>query len=211
MKRYCLLALFTAYIFFSCKNHSSATDTPAAGDSNAVRSGDSTTATTDTSAAARAFFPVSDFIGGQVHMIDSLQMPLTKTVVVDQLSKLSPATDAEFKKLAAAFRQPDISDPALKPFYKETSISDQSIASVVLSYTTANPALEVQKIDVIIGANSDKVKTIYIEKQRLSADTIVRQKLYWKVKNRLRITTEKSIGNTHLPLEQVIITWDPSE
>ena len=58
--------------FISCKNH-----TPT-----------STEATQkDTSTTAKSFFPVVDFIGGEMKMVDSLQLPLTKTVTINKKEK----------------------------------------------------------------------------------------------------------------------------
>jgi len=211
--KYFLAALLLSSALFSCKNHP-VNNEPPAGDSAAARTaGDSSSPATDT--AAQAFFPVSDFIGGQVKMVDSLQLPLSKSVTVKGKTVLAPPiADAEFKLLAAAFRQPDISDPALKKFYKESSFADQSIPSIVISYTTTNPALEIQKIDVIISPDpvkSDRVRTIYMEKQRVAGDTIIRQKLYWKANHNCQVITEKQVGKTLLPAEQVKVVWDPTE
>jgi len=120
-----------------------------------ARATDSTGTDADSS---HSFFPVADFIGGQVKMVDSLQPPISKYITVNHKTTPLPATDAEFKALAAAFRQPDINDPALKKSYKESSYADQSIPSIVFSYTTTDPAPEIRKIDVII--SPDPAQTI---------------------------------------------------
>ena len=205
-------ALLISSSLFSCKNHS-ANNEPTAGDSAAAMTADSSSSmAADT--ATQAFFPVTDFIGGQIKMVDSLQMPISKSITINHKTTLAPPmNDAEFKTLAAAFLQPDISDPSLKKFYKESSYADQSIPSIVLSYTTTDPALEIKKIDVIITPDpikSDKVRTIYMEKQRVAGDTIIRQKLYWKANRNFQVITEKQVGKTLLPAEQVKVVWDPT-
>src|SRR5439155_1640958 len=128
--KYFFAALLLSSSFFSCKNHSANGETPA-GDSAAAKAADSSAAVAADTAAA-VFFPVADFIGGQIKMVDSLQLPLVKSITVNHRTAFAPPmTDAEFKSLAAAFRQPDISDPSLKKFYKESSYADQSMPSVV--------------------------------------------------------------------------------
>ncbi len=191
-----------AILFFSCKNHGSSPEKiPNA-------------SAADSATAAQDFFPVADFIGGQVKMIDSLQLPLSKTVTINNKTKLEAVTDQEFKSLALNFSHPDINEPGLKTKYKETSIADQSIPSVTLTYSTADTSLPVQKISVFIKpdpVNNDKVNAVYIEKLFTKGDTVFNQKLYWKTGKNFQITTEKKTGGKLLPVEQVKIIWDPEE
>jgi hypothetical protein len=213
MKYFLFTLVITCYLF-SCKNQTANNDAAAAGshDTSAI-AGDSSSARTDTSASAKSFFPVSDFIGGQVHLADSFQMPLTKSVTINKKTITTSLSEAEFHALAMAFRKPDINDPSLKKFYTESSYEDKSLESVILSYASSNPALEIQKIDVIVKPNpvGDKVKTIYIEKQWKAGDTTVRQKLYWKASHNFQLITEKQVNNTRLPAELVKVVWDPTE
>ncbi len=161
------------------------------------------------------FFPVAEYIGGQLTLIlDTFRFPLTKTITRNGKSNLTSATDQELRQWAESFRKPDINDSSLRIFYKETSIADQSNGSVTLDYATTNNSLPVQKIDVYIQADpvqNDKVTGIYIEKYFLLGDTSCSQKLYWKTGKNMQVFTEKKINNKLLPLEQVKITWDGSE
>ncbi|MEP7279615.1 MAG: hypothetical protein ABI813_13275 [Bacteroidota bacterium] len=159
------------------------------------------------------FFPVPDYIGGELKMIDSLQLPLSKSVTVNNTTRSAIATDSELRYWARNFQEPDISDPALKNSYTETSIADQSAPSVTLIYTTSDHALPVQKINVYIKPSSeqnDKVTGIYMEKIYTLNDTLYNQQLYWKSGKNLQVTTEKKIHGNALPVEKVKITWDPS-
>ncbi|MBS1566869.1 MAG: hypothetical protein JST39_20985 [Bacteroidetes bacterium] len=210
-----LIPFFLIGIILSACNHSPQTANGGGDSAQAVRPADSSQAADgDAADTSHLFFPIADFIGGQLHRVDSLQLPLTKTVTIKGKPVLSALADAEFKQLAKAFRQPDINDPALKKFYKESNFADQSIPSIVFSYTTAEPGLEIRKAEVIIRPDpvkSDKVNTIYIEKERKAGDTLVREKLYWKVDHNFMIVREKQIGKTLLPAEQVKVVWDPTE
>jgi hypothetical protein len=165
-------------------------------------------------ALIQSFFPITDFIGGQIKMIDSLQLPLSKSVTTSKKIKEEPISDAEFRLLAESFLHPDINDATIRKFYTETNIADQSIPSVTLMYSTFDTTLPVQKINVFIRPDpvkNDKVSAIYIEKIFLRADTSVSQKLYWKTDKNFQIITEKRIGKILFPLEQVKVIWDPVE
>jgi hypothetical protein len=200
-----ILFLFAASCFlWGCGTNNSTT--PTAKDAAGI--------TTDSAADNKIFFPVADFIGGQIRQIDSLQLPLTESITRNNKTALGGITDQDFKTLAAGFQHPDINDPALKKYYRETSFADQSIPSVTFTYATDNPGLELQKIDVIVKPDpvqNDKVNTIYLEKFFMIKDTSVSQKLYWKAGKNFQIITEKKTGNTVLPVELVKVTWDPTE
>lgn len=155
-----------------------------------------------------------DYIGGQLRYIDSLQLPVTKSVTIKGKTSLVSLPDTELYRLADYFRKPDISDSSIKRFYKETVLEDRSIAAVTLSYTTNNPDVAIRKIDVIVQPDplkGDKVKTIYMEKTFGVNDTIVNQKLYWRADHNFQIITEKQVGKTLLPPEQLKVVWDPTD
>ena len=198
--------LAISLLMTACKNNPSK-NTPAA------------TIAKDSAAPQEDFFPVPEYIGGELKMIDSLQLPLSLSVKIDNTTRSAIATDKELRKWARNFQEPDISDPKLKSLYTETSIADESIPSVTLIYSTTSSTLPVQKINVFIkpdpirtdNSRKDKVTGIYIEKMFTLQDTVFNQKLYWKTGKNLQVITEKKIKGVTLPVEQVKITWDPTE
>jgi len=195
--KYTLFMLIAALLVSSCNNNS---PIPA----------NAKTEVKDSTGTPHDFFPVPDYIGGQLKIIDSLQLPISKTVIINNNSKLSVATDKELSELAQNFRQPDINAPDLKKFYKQTSIADQSIPSVTLIFTTADTTLPIQKINVYIKPDpveNDKVTGIYMEKIFSRNDTSFNQKLYWKTGKNMQVITEKKVKGKALPVEQVKITW----
>jgi hypothetical protein len=206
--KYTVPALFVICLFIAaCKNNSSnntATSTVAKDSS----------VTKDSMQPKQDYFPVPAYIGGQLKMIDSFQLPLSESVIINNKTALHAATTSELRTLAQNFMEPDISDPVFKNQYTETNIADQSVPSVTLIYTPKNSELVVQKINVFIKPDpvqSDKVTGIYIEKMFTRNDTAFNQKLYWKTGKNLQVITEKKIKGIVLPVEQIKITWDPSE
>lgn len=165
----------------------------------------------DSAIAQPSFFPVPDYVGGQLRIIDSLQLPLSMDVTVNGKTVSRKATASDLQLWAQNFLLPDISDPAVKKFYTETNIADQSIPSVMLIYSTPNDTLTVQKINVFIKPDpvqNDKVTGVYIEKIFKRKDTVFNQKLYWKTGKNMQVITEKKIKNTTLPVEQIKIIWE---
>ena len=97
-----------------------------------------------------AFFPVPEYIGGQLKLIDSMQLPLTFTTTINKVATSRMASPEELVAYAKSFQQPDISDRDLKRYYTETSIADQASPSVTLIYAATRPDLKVQKINVFV-------------------------------------------------------------
>ncbi|MBV4357966.1 hypothetical protein [Pinibacter aurantiacus] len=156
------------------------------------------------------FFPVADYIKSQVHMVDSMQLPIMKTSIVGKDSVPSSIKQEEFSKIAAEFYTPDISDAGIKKDYKETAFADQSIPSVTFTYTTKNPSLEIQRLDVLIKPDpvqSDKVRTIYLEKFFEKGDTSFSQKLFWRADKNCQIITTTQPKNGVEVTKIVKVSW----
>src|SRR4051794_31276283 len=75
------------------------------------------------------FFPISSFFNQQIHEVDSLKLPTVKYVVGNNRKDTVAISLEEFKAIANEFLTSDITTPALKQQYKETSFADQSIPS----------------------------------------------------------------------------------
>ena len=141
-----------------------------------------------------AFFPVVSFIGGQIHHVDSLQLPVQKLTIANNRTDTALLSIPEFKQLAKEFTTPDINDPAISKYYQENSFADQTIASITFTYATTNKHLPLQRLDVIIHPDpvlNDRVESIYMEKNEQLKDTLVLKKLYWKADRNFQIITTK--------------------
>ncbi len=207
MKYSALTLLTLCLLITACKNNTAHTApvTVAAADSLPPKE------STADSLAAQSFFPVPDYIGGQLKIIDSLKLPLTivrkKTNTKDKTAKISML---DLRTLALNFQQPDISEPGLKKFYTKTNIADQSIPSVTLIYSTADTSLPVQKINVFIKPDpivNDKVTGIYIEKLFSRNDTVYNQKLFWQTDKDMQIITEQRLKGHALGTQQVKVVF----
>jgi hypothetical protein len=163
----------------------------------------------------KTFFPVADFIGGEIHIIiDSLKPPITKIRMLNGKSNVESVNDEEFRQLAKPFLEVQIDKDSIKQFYKETNVADQSTETVNLVYNSTNPNLPIRRLDVNIKPDpikNDKVSSVYIEKQFKTGDTIINQRLIWKVGKHFQIITEKNILNKIIPREIVKVVWDPTD
>lgn len=156
-------------------------------------------------------FPVTSFIQGQIYVVDSFQSITLRYITRDNKTDTSLISIPEFKKMAGQFFHPDFNDPSIAGFYKENSFADQSSKTVVFNYTTGNKDLEIQRVDVVVDANvalSDKVRSIYMEKQHRVLDTFFTEKLYWRTDRNFQIIRSRHVKDLPETMEITKVEWD---
>ncbi|MEJ7768115.1 MAG: hypothetical protein WKF89_09905 [Chitinophagaceae bacterium] len=158
-----------------------------------------------------SIFPVTKFFAGQLYEIDSLNLRAVQYTTTETKTDTALLSKNEFTLLANEFMQPDISDSSLKNYYTETSFADQSIPSVTLTYATVKEELEIQRLDVVIQPDpdeSDKVKSVYLEKITHREDTLIIKKLLWRTSRYFQITTSKQVGQKPATNSQLKVSWN---
>lgn len=164
--------------------------------------------------AEQEFFPVKAYLLGQLHTIDSLQLPVTKFSSAEGKSDTILLSTAECRQLAAGFLDQDISAPALKNQYEENSFADQSVPSINFTYLTKATDLPLKRVDVVLKpdpVNADQVKSIYMEKYHQQGDTAIQEKLFWKVDHYYQVIRSKQLANSQPLISQYKVVWDPTE
>lgn len=162
----------------------------------------------------KTFFPVNAYIATQLRIIDSLQLPVSKYYSAEGHEDTSLLSLAECRELAAPFLETDISDPKWKDKYTENSFADQSIPSISFTYQTQENALPVKRVDIVLKPDpvqSDKVKTVYIEKLFQQGDTLVNEKLFWKADHYYQLIRSKQTVNGRPVITKLKVAWDPTD
>jgi hypothetical protein len=142
-------------------------------------------------AAAQPFFPIADYINGQLQEIKKQGLKVVRYSTKNGVTSSKLTDFSDMQEAAAEFTSPDITQPPLSARYKEASFADQSVPNITLTYSAQDRSLEIQRVDVILEPNpeaSDKVKTIYIEKQKGSRQF----KLLWTADSHFQIISNDS-------------------
>src|SRR4051812_43878733 len=126
------------------------------------------------------FYPVVQQIDSQVHQVVTTPYYLYEKKTIGNVTDSVAIDTSQFKKLAAEFLRSDISDTAVKKFYKETVFSDLTTKSITLNYTTNHPDLPVRSIDVLLDEETQLLKRIFINKIYVTGDSTIEFKLGWK-------------------------------
>lgn len=158
------------------------------------------------------FFPVRSFLQSQVAHVDTSLYRITKVVTVDSTADTTYINREDFRREAKDFLSiPDIASEDLKDDYTEAELYDESLQSVILSYTPKDPDAEILREEVIIqpgGGSADKVKTIYIDQLTRHGNNTIRKNLLWHVDRRFQVTTMTRRPNGSEIVEKVQVIWD---
>ena len=163
----------------------------------------------DSTATNKAYFPVLDFLKGDIRLVDSLSAGIQKYTVIDGKTDSSYIPLEEFNRIAKEFLPEVLNKEPFEKNYKETSFFDQSTQLYTFTYSTDNKDLDVQRVDVLInnGEGFDKVKSVYIEKYIISADTSTVKKMYWKAGRSLLINSETIRASNNPEQKQLRVVW----
>jgi len=157
------------------------------------------------------FFPVADYIRGEIRYVDSTPLAIFKyTTQGQQRTDSSLIDQAAFNGLAQEFISPDMGWDKLEKEYSEKSFMDETTGSMTFLYSTANRSLPLQRVDVLAtpGASLDKIKSIYLERSFSSGDTIVQKKMYWKARQSFLIVTSLQLPGKEALFSQLKVVWD---
>jgi hypothetical protein len=162
----------------------------------------------------KKYFPVADYVRSQLHLIDSLQLPVTLYRSDASGADTLLLSTRECLELAAPFQEPDLADPAIAGYFTENSFADQSIPSITFNYLTRDSSMPLKRVDVVLQpdpALSEKVRTIYMEKIISRGDTLIEEKLFWNNDHYYQILRTSKIGSAPPSLSQLKVVWDPTE
>ena len=158
------------------------------------------------------FFPVLSYLNSQVAHVDTSLYRIIKITTVEKQSDTAYIPREEFRKAAADFLSiPDITKGSLKKDYKETELYDESIESVVLSYMPTEDGAEIRRQEVIIQpaqAETDQVKSIFIDRIIEQDKATVRKNMLWQVDRRFQVVTITQHSDGTEKIEKVQVIWN---
>lgn len=164
---------------------------------------------TDSSAGGNQFFPVDDYLEAEILNVDSMPMAFWKYVTHDNHTDSSLITSGDLNVLALQFLPPEIRDGGLNKNFSESSFMDKTTQSVIFTYTPVKKDLPLQRVDVrtTAGIRAQEVKSIYMERNHSSGDSVILQKLLWRSKRGFTIVNQVRVGRQTPKEEQIRVSW----
>jgi hypothetical protein len=164
----------------------------------------------ESGAARPHFFPVAEFLEGEILHTDSALVALKKFTIINGHTDSAFIQVPEFNQLALEFVPRELADSTFEKNFTESAFQDRSTESVTLSYSTESPRTELQRVDVVTvpGVRNQRVKSVYLEKSHKSGDSVILKKLYWHTQRSLDIATITFVKGKQAAEEHIRVIWD---
>lgn len=160
--------------------------------------------------SAKAYFPVLDFLKGEISMVDSLPVGILKYVTIGEKTDSQYIKPEAFHELANEFLAPELQRARFENEFTETSFYDKSVHSSTFLYTAKSDDLPLRRVDILSesGGAYDKIKSVYMEKLMARGDTAITRKMYWKPQRHFQINTLSSVGGAAPDVVLIKVAWD---
>ncbi|MBP6286735.1 MAG: hypothetical protein KTQ13_09870 [Ferruginibacter sp.] len=155
------------------------------------------------------FFPVTDYIKGQVYEIKTAGINPLKYTTINNRTDSAWLKIEDIDELVREFLSPEIDSTNLTSLFTEKNFLDQTIAAFTFTYDPVSElpdSMKLKRWDVYIDAESSKVRRIYMIKEISKSKTL---QLTWQSGKYFKITsilTDEN-GNSSVEKEEKI-TWD---
>jgi len=134
------------------------------------------------------FFPIAGNINADLRQLDSLPVGINKYTTRDGITDTSLASREELRSAALEMTTPDISDPEIKKFYKETVFYDKTSDHLTISYATEAGKPIVKKVEVMIRQETGKLRSIFVEKRFPRNDSVINRRMVWSPGRSMQMT-----------------------
>jgi len=126
-------------------------------------------------AIVQKFFPVTDYLKGEIFNIKNAGVNPLKYTTVNDLTDSVWVKLEQLDSIVSEFLQPEIDSANLISLFTEKSFMDQSLNAATLTYDpvgTLPDSMKLKRWDVYIDPKTGKVKRIYMIKQIDEATTL---------------------------------------
>ncbi len=160
------------------------------------------------------FFPVTDFLLGQLNETDSLPItPLKITINGNKQDSLWLRKE-NIREFAFPFLHPVIDSASMSNYFTEKSFFDQTINAVTFSYDLKRPMPDSMKLnhwDVYLDPQKNTVRRIYLVKAEIVNKQNITTQLTWKVGKWCSIRTIVQQQNKDPQVREEIMKWNFDE
>lgn len=168
------------------------------------------TAAVEKTDSPKNYLPVLDLIREDIKRVDSFAGAILVKSSIDSKKDSSYTDLAAFNKTAADFLPAELEIAAFQENYKESSFVDESSQVVNFMYTANDANATVQKVVLYIppSLGTDKVNRVYMEKVFRNGDTLVNQKLTWKMRSYFIIAESRQTPDGKSTVSTRKAIWD---
>ncbi len=162
----------------------------------------------------QSFFPVTDFLLGQLKLTESLPVTPLKITINGTEPDSVWLKKEDIRKFAFPFLHPVIDSISMRNYFTEKSFIDQTINAVTFSYdpkTRLPDSMKLNHWDVYIDPQKNIVQRIYLVKEENINGESVTTQFTWKVNKWCSIRTIVQQSNKDSQVKEEIMKWDFDE
>lgn len=193
------VCLAVASLFFSACGHHAPPSSTASSDS-----------TSHADSAGQDFFPVEDVLESEIRTVDSTPIAIRLYTISNGKTDSSYIKPAEFDAMARKFLVPEFLDGSFEKDFTESSFIDNATQEATFTYSANSKDLPLQRVDIIASPQNGVhvMKSVYLERTRVSGDSSILDKMYWRAGksfNMIRMVRVK--GGAPKELQEKVV-WD---
>jgi hypothetical protein len=160
--------------------------------------------------AGTVFFPVADVIESEIQQIDTTPVALRKLITGNGHADSGFIKPAEFQALAMQFVVPEFRNGQFEKNFTETSFIDNSTQAATFTYSTTDKDLPLQRVDIVTIPHGEnhQMQSVYIERQRISGDSSILDKMFWRAGRQFQILSLIRIKGAAAAQQNLIVSWD---
>lgn len=161
-----------------------------------------------------SFFPVTDFLLGQLSEIEKLPVTPLKINFNGNKQDSTWLKREDIRKLASPFLQPVIDSLSMAKYFSGKSFLDQTINAFTFSYdakTQLPDSIKLIHWDVYIDPQKNNIQRIYMVKEDHTNAGNITMQLTWKANKWFSIRTIIESKDKEPEVKEEILKWDFNE
>ncbi|MBW8051612.1 MAG: hypothetical protein FVQ77_14995 [Cytophagales bacterium] len=151
------------------------------------------------------YFDIEEFIDHQIDLLDSLDIKLSKTVMLNNKKETRTLKQIDWKKELALFRKLNVNKLSLRDSYEEDIISEPVNKTLVKNYTPLYPELKIKFLKIVF---SDNNEVNSIEGRLFDKNALYKTEKYTKLSCKRQGDDQVIIDNYEISGYQKIILMD---
>ena len=165
---------------------------------------------------AANFFPVKEYLNGQVAKLDTSAYTFLKIETVNGKSDTTPIKSSEVRQYAKDFLElPDISSKELKDDYEITHLYDEELEAFAFTFTTKEDH-PVKSEHVVLepmpnAEGKNDIRSIFVDMWQGGDKAPIRKNMLWEANKSFQVTTTNTAPGQPESIKRVRIVWNGFE
>ncbi|HLI93045.1 MAG TPA: hypothetical protein VKU83_05535 [Puia sp.] len=162
--------------------------------------------------AGQDFFPVAEVLESEIRTVDSTPMAIKEYSFSGGKTDSSFLKPVQFEALARQFLVPEFRDGSFERDFTENSFIDNATQDATFTYSTGNKDLPLQRVDIIASPKGavHMMKSVYLERSRVSGDSSILEKMYWRAGKGFEVIRLVHVKGGAPTEQREKVVWDGS-